>query len=265
MTNTPNSTEEVQQVEAAETTQQPATPEVGTEQTETVQTEQTPAHAPETVDYRQKYIASAKGANALLEENKKLKADLAEAAKTDPAGTSTLQPTTPVQPTSLYPGFENLPADEKDAVTVFADTVTQKTLEQVNSNPALSFAEKQYNESRWEEAFTLAAAEFPELASIKEDFKSKYFHPNHVPENISEIINTMAQAELYQKMKQSEPEATPQTEGRIEMEGPTGGDKTPPTSRSLQDWEHLARTNPAKFASLKSQYEADVSSGKFKE
>lgn len=269
MTNpTPNPAPEVPVAEVAETTQPAATPETGTEQTETVQTEQTPSHEVETVDYRAKFIESSKGAHALLEENKQLKADLAEAQReSDPAGTSTPLPNpSPEQPTqTLYPGFENLEPAEQQRVSAFAESVRKAALGDIQSNPALAFAEKQYNESRWDEAFAVAAVEFPELVDIKSDFKSKYFHPGHVPDNIQDIIKTMAKAELFDKARQMGAEEAVQQTERVQLEDPTGGDKEAQPARSLADWQQLAATNPAKFAELKPQYDADLASGKLKE
>ena len=129
----------------------------------------------------------------------------------------------------------------------------------------MAFAEKQYNETRWEDAFAIASAEYPEIQDMKSDFKSKYFHPNHVPENIDEILVTMAKAELFDKARAMGAEEGAAAAERVQLEDPTGGDKEPPASRSLAEWQELARTNPTKFAELKEQYESDLASGKLKE
>lgn len=265
-TYTPNPAPAEQGAEAAETTQTPVTPESGTEQKATAQTEQHQQNV-ETVDYRAKFIESSKGAHALLERNKQLEAELAEArGVSSPAGTSTPLPShSSEQPVTLYPGFEELDENEQKRVTAFAESVRRSAIEEINSRPSLAFAEKQYNESRWEEAFSAATSEFPELTGMKDEFKSKYFHPNNVPDNIGDILKDMAKVHLFDKARQLGAEEAAQVAERVELENPTGGDKQPTATRSLADWQALAQQNPAKFAELKDQYEQDLKSGNLKE
>ena len=239
------------------------TPATGAEQTETGKTEQ-PKHDVETVDYRQKFIDSSKGVNTLLEQNKTLERELAEARKNHSAGNTNLPNHSNEQPENFYPGFEELDSSEKDRVNAFANAIQKKTLETVNSNPALAYSQKQYNESRWEEAFNIVSTEHPELKDIKSDFKSKYFHPNHVPDNIEDIMKTMAKAELFDKARAIGASEAAEVAQRVQLEDPTGGDNEVSTSRSLAEWQEIAK-NPARFASMKSQYDADIASGKLKE
>jgi hypothetical protein len=241
------------------------TPEAGTEQTETVQTELDENGNP--IDYRKKFIESSKGAHQLLKEKEEAERKLAEALKgQEPDGKDlNLQTPTTQQPTTLYPGFEELDESEKQRVTTFAASIQKAATDQMQSNPALVFAEKQYNNTRWEEAFAEAATEYPELKDMKDDFKSKYFHPGHVPDNISDIIKTMAKAELFDKARAIGAEEATEVAQRVQLEDPTGGDKTQPATRSLAQWQELARTNPVKFAESKEAYERDVASGKLKE
>jgi hypothetical protein len=241
------------------------TPEAGTEQTETVQTE-LDAHG-NPIDYRQKFIDSSKGAHTLLEENKILRQKVAESERGQaPAGTDLNLQTPTTQPvTTLYPGFEELDESEKQRVSTFAAHIQKAATEEIQKNPALVFAEKQYNSARWDEAFTEAVAEYPELKDMKDDFKSKYFHPGHVPDNISDIIKTMAKAELFDKARAIGAEEATEIAQRVQLEDPTGGDKTQPVTRSLAQWQELARTNPVKFAESKEAYERDVASGNLKE
>ena len=265
---TPNPESEVINTEEAETTQQDTPNEDGTEQKETVETEQENTHEVETVDYRAKFVESSKGAHALLEQNKKLKQELSEAKKgNSPDGNIENLPNHSSEPTNqnLYPGFEDLDKSEQQRVSAFAESVRKAALVDIQSNPALAFAEKQYNETRWEEAFSVATVKFPDLSEIKTEFKSKYFHPNHVPDNIEDIIETMAKAELYDKAHKIGAEEAVQQQERVQLEDPTGGDKDAQPTRTLADWQQIAASNPAKFAELKDQYEADVRSGKLKE
>jgi hypothetical protein len=75
----------------------------------------------------------------------------------------------------------------------------------------------------------------------------------------------MAKVFLFDKAKDIGAEEAKAAQDRVELENTTGGDRTPTARRSLSDWETLARTNPAKFASLKKEYEEDIASGQLKE
>lgn len=242
------------------------TPEAGTEQTETVKTEQNPApHEPETVDYREKFIESAKGAHELLEEKKKLQARIAELESNPQAGNEPDLPTHSPDTESLYPGFENLDEEAQANLNSYTNAVMNKTKEEIYKDPAIAFAQKTYNETKWETAFGEAASEFPELASAKDDFKSQYFNPKNVPDNISDILKTMAKSYLFDKARDIGSQEGKEVAERVQLEEPTGGDKTPSAHRSLADWQRMAQQNPAKFAQQRKQYEADLASGKLKE
>lgn len=255
---TPNPAEAEVPAEGVVTPAAP-TPEVGTEQTVTVQTEHV---IDDGVDYRKKFIDSAKGAQALLDENKKLKAELElnQAAGT-PSGLPIHSPDTEI----LYPGFENLDAEAQENLLKYTEAVTNKAEQKILSRPSIAFAEKTYNESKWDVAFAETVAQFPELAAAKGDFKSKYFNPKNVPDNIGDILTTMAKSFLFDKARDLGAEEGRQAAQRVQLEDPTGGDKTPTVHRSLADWQRLAQQNPAKFAAMKQQYDADVASGKLKE
>lgn len=257
-TNTPNPEVEVTTPES--------TPATGTGETETPQTEQTPAtHEPETVDYREKFIESAKGAHALLEEKKKLEARIAELESNPTAGTPSDLPTHSPTTEVLYPGFENLDEEAQRNLRAYTDAVMNKTRESIYEDPAIVFAKKTYNETKWENAFTEALSEFPELESAKAEFKSQYFNPANVPDNIGDILKTMAKSYLFDKARDIGAKEGQEIAQRVQLEEPTGGDRTPTVHRSLADWQKLAQENPAKFASMRKQYEADLASGKLKE
>ncbi len=236
-------------------------PAAGTEQTETVKTEQT--HQVETVDYREKFIESAKGAHALLEEKKKLEARIAELERNPSAGTHlpTHSPDTEV----LYPGFENLDPQAQANLRAYTDAVTNRATQAIYNDPAIAFAKKTYNETKWESAFANTLAEYPELAEAKADFKSQYYNPSNVPDNIEDILKTMAKSYLFDKARDIGAKEAMQIAERVQLEEPTGGDKTPSVHRSLADWQRMAQQNPAKFAAMRKEYEADLASGKLKE
>lgn len=254
---TPNPAEEVVLAEGVVTPAAP-TPEVGTEQKPTVQSEH------ESVDYREKFINSAKGAQALLDEKKKLEARVAELESNRAAGNIEL----PIHSTDseiLYPGFENLDSEAQENLLAYTNAVTNKTEQKILARPSIAFAEKTYNESKWETAFNETAAQFPELAAAKDEFKSQYFNPKNVPDNISDILTTMAKSYLFDKARDIGAKEGLETAQRVQLEESTGGDKTPTVHRSLADWQRLAQQNPAKFAAMKKEYEADLASGKLRE
>lgn len=254
---TPNPAEEVVPAEGVVTPAAP-TPEVGTEQKETVITEH------ESVDYREKFINSAKGAQALLDEKKKLEARIAQLESNPKAGNDVL-PTHSVNTEILYPGFENLDPEAQENILRYTEAVVSKSEQQILSRPSIAFAEKTYNESKWDAAFSETVAKFPELKEAKGDFKSKYFNAKNVPDNISDILETMAKSYLFDHARDIGAAQAREVAERVQLEDPTGGDKTPSVHRSLEDWQRLAQQNPAKFAAMKKDYEADLASGKLKE
>jgi hypothetical protein len=234
----------------------------GTEQTETVQTELDANGQP--IDYRAKFIESSKGAHALLEENKKLKSQLVEK---DPQQVTPqdLPNRSPETVPNLYPGFEELdPAAQKDLIA-YTQVVENRVTSNIHNDPAISFAKDSYNENRWESAFAAATVEFPELSEAKAEFKAKYFDPKNVPENINDILVGMAKMHLFDKAREIGAEEGKKLAERVQLEPPTGGDKTPTAHRSLADWQRMAQENPAEFAKHSQQYNEDVASGKLKE
>lgn len=238
------------------------TPEFGTEQKQTVQSEHV---IDDGVDYREKFINSAKGAQALLDEKKRLEARVAELESNQAAGNSNGLPIHSSDTEILYPGFEQLDPEAQENLLKYTEAVTSKAEQKILSRPSIAFAEKTYNESKWDVAFAETVAQFPELAAAKGDFKAKFFNPKNVPDNISEILTTMAKSYLFDKARDLGAEEGRQVAERVQLEEPTGGDKTPTVHRSLEDWTRLAQTNPVKFAAMKAEYEADLASGKLKE
>lgn len=258
--NTPNPAPADEVVEEVVTSNEPAAEGDGTEQTATVQTEHV-NH--DDVDYRKKFIDSQRGAHELLARNKELEAALAakESATGNTQDINTHSPDT----TNLYPGFEELDPEAQKNLIAYTDAVTKRAVEEVSKNPAISYAEKSYNENKWESAFDEVQAQFPELSETKDDFKAKYFSSNNVPDNISEILTECAKSYLFDKAREIGAQEGVEVAQRVQLEEPTGGDKTPTAHRSLADWQRMAQQNPAEFAKHKEQYEADLASGKLKE
>ncbi len=249
MENTPNSTEQAFD-NAQSANYQP--PVQGTEQKETVN--QSQEAAPE-IDYRNKFSESTKEAQRLFEENKLLNARLAERGNVS-------NDTTPRE--SLYPGFEELDPEAQRNMIAYTDSIKQRTLKDIYNDPAISYAKQTYNEKKWNDAFNQVASEYPELSSSKEEFKNKYYQPNNVPENIDSILKDVSKIYLFDKAKEIGAEEQRQRANRIDVERATGGDKTPPASRSLEDYQRMAG-NPAEFAKHSKEFHADLESGKLKE
>jgi hypothetical protein len=162
----------------------------------------------------------------------------------------------------LYPGYEYLNEDERKNLVAYTDTITKKAQEAIYKDPAIAFARNSYNENKWEQAFNAVSTQHPELKNSKDEFKSKYFKANNVPDNIENLLGDIAKIYLFDKAKNIGAEEERAKINRIETERNTGGDRTPTTSRSLEDWNRMAQENPAKFASMSKEYNADISTGK---
>lgn len=258
---TPNPEEAVVVTEEAVAPTDTPTEETGTEQTETVTTEPATPEG-EVVDYKQKFIDSARGAQELLDKNKELTRQI---ENPEPPVSTDLPTHQPESNPSLYPGFENLDKEAQENLTAYTDAVTGRARDEILKDPSIAFARESYNESRWNTAFDATILAYPDLAEAKEDFRSKYFHPSNVPENIGDILNDLAKIYLFDKARDIGAEEAKVASERVQLEDPTGGDRTPTVSRSLADWQAMQQKNPAEFAKHKAEYDADVASGKLKE
>jgi hypothetical protein len=235
----------------------PATPPQGTVP-EPTGTKPNP-EAGQDIDYKTKFAESSKEALRLLDENKKLAAELA--AKGNPPAPQGGAAATE----SLYPGFEELDPEAQKNLISYTDAITKRTREEIYKDPAISFAVRNYNENKFDKAFESIVAKFPELKNSKDEFKTKYFNPSNTPDNIETILGDIAKIYLFDKAKEIGAKEEQDRAGRIDMERASGGDKTPQPSRSLDDWRRMAQENPVKFASLSKEYNADLAAGKLKE
>ena len=74
-----------------------------------------------------------------------------------------------------------------------------------------------------------------------------------------EVIKDLAKIYLFDSAKTLGAEEEKKRASRIDLEDVTGGDKNPPgASRSMEEWDRLARENPAKFASLSKEFNDDL-------
>ncbi len=250
MTQDPNSFD--QEIKDAQ-----ANPQAQTQGTEGDQTPiKTTPEGEQSVDYQKKFAASSSEALRLLEENKKkdeLIAQLsAKATENQPMDT-------------MYPGFDQLDSEAQKNLIAYTNLITKRTKDEIYKDPAISHAKTMYVASKWDSAFGTVAAKYPELNKSKDEFKSKYFNPNNIPDNIENILTDLAKAHLFDKATEIGAEEERAKQKRVDLERSTGGDKTPQASRSLEDWARMARENPAKFAQNSKQYQQDLDAGKLQE
>lgn len=205
------------------------------------------------VDYKVKFSESSKEAQRLLDENKRLAKELEE--KDEPRKTNE----------SLFPGFEELDEDAKENLINYTRTVENNVTERLHKDPAIAFARQQYNQKKWNDAFVKVAESLPDLNSVKAEFMSKYYNQNNVPDNIEEILTTIGKGYLFDKAKEIGAREVEEKKNRIDLEKGSGGDKGSTSGRTLEEWQRMARENPAKFAKESKQFQEDLASGKLKE
>jgi hypothetical protein len=227
--------------------------EQGTETETTVETTNPTEEAEPEIDYRTKFAESAKEAQRLYEENKRLKEQFEAKGEeeTPPAN-------------DLYPGFEELDPEAQANLIAYTDMVTRRAMENVYKDPAIAFAKTTYNETKFDKALAEVVSKYPNLVNSKDEFKNKYFNPNNTPDNIDVILEDMAKIHLFDKAKDIGIEEEKQKANRIDLERSTGGEKVPTSSRSLEDWHRMMLENPAQFAKHSKEYNADLNSGKLK-
>lgn len=247
-----------QEIEDVQQGTNPTDQPEGTEQTETEQT-QDPATDPADIDYKTKFTASAQEGIRLAKENKELKDELA--AKGQPE----VLETESHESGALYPGFENLDPEAQDNLIKYTDAVTKRAQEQIRKDPAIAFAQEQYAKNKWESAFAEVQVAFPQIAENADDFRSKYFNVSNVPDNISDLLKDIAKIYMFDQAKEIGAEEAIEQAKRVEIEEAGGGEKAPETSRTLDEWQKMAASNPAEFAKHKKEYETDVASGKLGE
>lgn len=167
---------------------------------------------------------------------------------------------------NLFPGFENLDQDAQENLINYTKTVEDRVKNDLFKDPAIAFARQSFNEKKWNDAFDKVASTIPELSTSREDFKNKYFKVNNVPDNIENILTDISKIYLFDKVKDiGIREEKERESNRIDSETGNGGDKSAPTGRSLDEWQTLQKTNPAKFATEYKKFNEDYNSGKLRE
>jgi hypothetical protein len=226
-------------------------------------TEENPiaAESEQEIDYKVKFSESTREAQRLLEEKKAKDAEIERLrqeleAKRD-IGTDDSD--------SPYPGFDMLSEEEQKNLVAYTNSIKKQTLSEVYKDPALAFAKESYNENKWEKAFSELTSKIPEARDIKEELKTKSFKKDvPVPDNITDILETVAKSQLFDKARDMGMQEALEQSKRIDIERQSGGDKTPAAKRSLEDWHKMAQDNPMEFAKLSKQFNEDLDSGKLK-
>jgi len=203
------------------------------------------------IDYKTKFSESAKEAQRLYTEKKALEQQLANQSQTKEFNNQTND--------DFFPGFNELDDDARQNLLSFAESVKRKALEDVYKDPAIAYSRNTYNEKKWNDAFTEVSKDIPNLSSYADSFKTQYYNPNNVPDNIAEVIKDLAKIFLFDKAKDIGAEEERVKNQRINLEDVTAGDKNPPSAtRSLEEWQRMASEDPTKFASLSKEFNADL-------
>ena len=231
--NNPNSFDELEQ----DATANPDTNPQGTEPTE----EMVP---------KSKFTASAQEAIKLKHELDRVNAELATKLEAQ-------EPLISTYSDELYPHFNDLDEEAKANLLAYTENVKRSVTQELYKDPALAYARSTYNEKRWDDAFATILDTYPDIKATAPEFKTNYFNPGNVPENIADILQDVAKIYLFDKAKEIGATEERSKANRLEIDVATGGEKTPSVRRSLEDWHHLSQTKPAKFASLTKEYEAD--------
>ena len=215
------------------------------------------------IDYEKKFSESSKEALRLLDVQKEKDAEierlrienelLAQGQGPNQFGQNIDNP---------FPGFEDLDDNAKAQFLNYTKGVITKATEGINKDPAIAFARKQYNTNKWEAALNNAIVKYPKLAESKDEFRTKYFDVNNVPENIDNILVDVAKIHLFDSSMEIGAKDEADKNTRIEIERNTAGPKETKVNRSLEDWTRMQQEEPQKFLSLAKEFNADMESGK---
>lgn len=243
--NNPNSFDE--EVQDATT----ANPDESTEGTEEKVTPKTPEPTPG-IDYEAKFKESAREAQRLYEENKRLQ-DLANQKREE----SKEIITEPTDVSELFPGFEYLDEEAQRNLLAYTESVKRKAVEEIYKDPDLQYIKTEAKEKRWNNVFDEVTQTLPDLKEYTADFRAKYYNPNVTADPT--VIKELAKSYLYDKAKDIGANEERERSNRVDLEDVGGGDKTPATSsRTIKEWQRMAQENPSKFASMSKQFNEDM-------
>ena len=213
-----------------------------TEQTENINN----SNANTDIDYKKKFSESSKEALRIREENIRLANEL-ESLRNTPTTDST-GANHSNNSEQIIPGFDMMSEDEQKNLIAYTDGIRKTVRQEMYKDPAIAHSVHQYNENVWNGSFEQIVSEYPELREHKDEFKSKYFRADNAPSNIKDILGDVAKVYLFDKARDIGAKKALEQADRIDTERVNGGDKTPTTERTTEDWHRLAQSNPAKFA-----------------
>lgn len=160
------------------------------------------------------------------------------------------------------PNFDLLDPDTQGNLRGIFQALENRVFSKLNKDPGVAFARQTYADKKWSEAFDAIAPAFGEdLIKNKADFKSRYFQPNNVPDNIGEILTQLAKSYLFDAAKEAGAAEEREKNGRIDLERGNGGPKAPTSNMTIDDWEHLRMANPKAFAARSKEYDAWIAAG----
>lgn len=210
------------------------------------------------IDYKTKFSESSREALRIRDENIRLQNELESLRRQSESNGGNYTDNSE----QIIPGFDHLSDEEQKNLLAYTDSIRKATLNEVYKDPAIARAKSQYNESVWNEAFGAVSEQYPELKEMKDDFKAKYYNENNVPTNIKELLGDVSKIYLFDKAKEIGAKQALEQAGRLDAERANGGEKTPVTSRTLEDWQQLQLSNPAQFARESAKFSDDLKSGK---
>lgn len=212
--------------------------------------------------WKAKFSDSTRGAQDLLRQNKEKDALIEELkAQSEKNGNGN-------KSDNLYEGFSHLPDDERKNLLEYTNSLKESVKRELMNDPQFAKQRQQGNIAQWEAAFNRVASAYPEINDHKDNFKQyiNYNPDKEVPANIDNTLETLVKSFLYEQgssQTNNTPEEHKHLDDELRTHGGSGGENNGHTLwKSLEEWEYLAKHNPAKFAELKPKFDEDMASGK---
>jgi hypothetical protein len=167
----------------------------------------------------------------------------------------------------LIPNFDQYSDEEKANLRTLGSAIKRDTIRELNNDPAIKGARETYNANKWNTAFAEVIKSVPSIKDHEQTFRQLYFKPERaVPDNIAELLTSLAKAHVYdsdkQKAKEEGADEEKKKSGRVRIDAPTGGDRTGVTGKmTLEDWDRLAKSNPQQFAARAAEYQEALKKG----
>lgn len=208
----------------------------------------------------EKFKHSQAEAIRLYKENEELKKALEQGGRpieTPPAPSINNNPED-----EPFPGFNLLDEDAQANLLDYTKNVVGLARKEIFSDPAIAHSRRIYLEKKFDDALAATINQHPDLSAHRDAFKAEYYNPLNVPDNIEELLQGFAKIYLYDQAKAiGAAEALEQAE-RVELETVGGGDKAPTATRTIEEWNELAKRDPAAFAAQSKTFNEDLAAGR---